>query len=794
MKLNNKGFALTSIIYMLIVLFLMIMLLILANLAQRKVVLDKLKYDVKEKLNQTVSINAQNLPYQNTTTGIFYETLSDALKNSDNGNTIKVLKDVKEIASAMNTKGTTSNPVVLDLNGKTIDYIGNEKTVILNTGNLEIKDTASNGKITTSTIMGNGRVIHNKTDGNFTLTSGKLEVAAPSSANAIIAEGKTVTINGGEISVASEVDSAIVIEIDNTFLKINNGILHSEGYGVYNRTGKIEINGGNISSNKKATITNNSTLGNTQEDPVLKITGGTISSTGNYAINNTKANTTLYLSGGNISSTGDHALVSNGHLVMTNGIIDAYSGCGIYITGNEGAEVSGGIITKKINPITNEWVGGATLQITGSGTTTIKGNTIVQNEEGNTSNVIYNGGTGTIIVDENATIENKSSTVTGTNYNSGKIIVRGGTIKSNGNNVLSSAGKNGTIEVTGGELYTTGTNAIYVTGAGAKTIIGTVGADNTYPKISGRIYGYTQTPGDIIINSGTINAPNSQAIRTKGNVTVNGGIISSDISYGIISETANSKITINDGYILSQIEHTVTTTNETGGELEINGGTIVKNEGTKAAVNNLLGTTTINGGTILSKQGIGVNSTTGTFNFNGGKITGTIGNSVSKEPITQPDYMRKIATNDTLETSTLGWATDSNDTLIVNDSAEYTATRTSSTSEKVTVKLYTINAPFSANEVYQLEVDVKGNGELYNYFHGASNYWQIARTETFSGNVTTRTDGRNIINLTDEYTHYEVRFTLKPTGNADVKKYILFRLDSGDATANIKNIKLYKIN
>ena len=52
MKLDNKGFALTSIIYMLIVLFLMILLLIMANLAQRKVVLDKIKNDVKENLNQ----------------------------------------------------------------------------------------------------------------------------------------------------------------------------------------------------------------------------------------------------------------------------------------------------------------------------------------------------------------------------------------------------------------------------------------------------------------------------------------------------------------------------------------------------------------------------------------------------------------------------------------------------------------------------------------------------------------------------------------------------------------------
>ena len=61
MKLNNKGFALTSIIYMLIVLFLMVMLLILANLASRKVVLDKIKNDVKENLNQGGVVASSNM-------------------------------------------------------------------------------------------------------------------------------------------------------------------------------------------------------------------------------------------------------------------------------------------------------------------------------------------------------------------------------------------------------------------------------------------------------------------------------------------------------------------------------------------------------------------------------------------------------------------------------------------------------------------------------------------------------------------------------------------------------------
>ena len=76
MKLNNKGFALTSIIYMLIVLFLMILLLILANLAQRKVVLDKIKSDVKTSLNQGGIVQEKV-----TAREIYYEGINTECKN-----------------------------------------------------------------------------------------------------------------------------------------------------------------------------------------------------------------------------------------------------------------------------------------------------------------------------------------------------------------------------------------------------------------------------------------------------------------------------------------------------------------------------------------------------------------------------------------------------------------------------------------------------------------------------------------------------------------------------------------
>lgn len=673
MKLNNKGFALTSIIYMLIVLFLMIMLLVLANLATRKTVLDKIKKDVKDKLNQTVSISAQDLPYQNTKSGIFFETLNDAFGNAKTGETIKVLKDVKEITPATNTQGTQDKPVVLDLNGKTIDYVANDSggKVIENTGTLEIKDTASNGKITTSTITNYGNILLNR--GNLILTSGKIEVAGSSSANAIFIAGN-VTINGGEITNAHSGNSGIFILSGN--LKFTNGNINVEGYGIYNNAGKVEINNGNIKSNLHSAMYNNSTNGNSTDNPVIKITGGTLSSN-SCAIYNNKSNTTVYITGGNLSSTGNNVIDSVGNVVMTNGTIDAYSGSGIICTGSGNATISGGTITKKINPVTNQWVGGATFE-TANGNGLITGTAVVQSEAGNGSNVIYNGGSGTLTIDGNATVENKSAVSAATNSSTGKIIVKNGTVKSLGL-ALYNAGT-GSIEVQGGTVKTTGSNAA------------------------------------IIVNNGTVT------------------------------------IGTNEGGTPSQ-----TIPNIQG-----------KNYGVKS---------------------------TGTIYYYDGKISSTNGSesSISGTVSTPTGYSRKTVLDGTTETSTLGWATDSNDTLIINDGTEYSKSSTLASNQYEDFKGYTINAPFAANEVFQLEVDVKGSGYMYNYFYGGANYWQIQTIQPLGGTAKGGGDGNNRIDLTSEWKHYEVRFTLKPTGNANVYKTLLFRVFGGN-TAYIKNVKFYKIN
>jgi len=516
MKLNNKGFALTSIIYMLIVLFLMIMLLVLANLATRKTVLDKIKKDVKDKLNQTVSISAQDLPYQNTKSGIFFETLNDAFGNAKTGETIKVLKDVKEITPATNTQGTQDKPVVLDLNGKTIDYVANDSggKVIENTGTLEIKDTASNGKITTSTITNYGNIIYNT--GNFILNSGKIEVAGSSSANAIFIAGN-VTINGGEITNAHSGNSGIFILSGN--LKFTNGNINVEGYGIYNNAGKVEINNGNIKSNLHSAMYNNSTNGNSTDNPVIKITGGTLSSN-SCAIYNPITNTTIYITGGNLSSTGAHVIESSGNIVMTNGTIDAYSGCGIICTGSGNATISGGTITKKINPVTNQWVGGATFQ-TANGNGLITGTAVVQSEAGNGSNVIYNGGSGTLTIDGNATVENKSAVTVGTNASTGKIIVKNGTVKSNGGYGLFNT-STGSIEVQGGTVNTTGSNAAIIVNSGTVTIGTNEGGtpSQTIPSITGGTYGVSATTSATFnFYDGKITGATGQSIsKTPNNI------------------------------------------------------------------------------------------------------------------------------------------------------------------------------------------------------------------------------------------------------------------------------------
>ena len=82
MKLNNKGFALSGIIYSILILFLVLIFAVLTVLGSRKLILDKLKNDVMNELNNSNNVQEEvpNLidillnRYEGGTTGLVRDT------------------------------------------------------------------------------------------------------------------------------------------------------------------------------------------------------------------------------------------------------------------------------------------------------------------------------------------------------------------------------------------------------------------------------------------------------------------------------------------------------------------------------------------------------------------------------------------------------------------------------------------------------------------------------------------------------------------------------------------------
>ena len=170
MKLNNKGFALTSIIYMLIVLFLMILLLILANLAQRKVVLDKIKNDVKTNLNQggLLAKNTYTVTFD-PTIGQINQTSKQVTYNEPYGELPTPTREgykfigwtSKNLAPEINENNYTSN----NYNNSTTSEFRNEN----GTNYIRINGNSSNENIDTLWILYSEN-IKNLNQGEYTLS------------------------------------------------------------------------------------------------------------------------------------------------------------------------------------------------------------------------------------------------------------------------------------------------------------------------------------------------------------------------------------------------------------------------------------------------------------------------------------------------------------------------------------------------------------------------------------------------------------------------------------------------
>ena len=140
-----------------------------------------------------------------------------------------------------------------------------------------------------------------------------------------------------------------------------------------------------------------------------------------------------------------------------------------------------------------------------------------------------------------------------------------------------------------------------------------------------------------------------------------------------------------------------------------------------------------------------------------------------------------------------GWSTSSSDKSLIIDDTEYHKDSTNITANYQELKQYSVEAPFISGEVYQLEFDAKGTGNLTTYFYGVSGHLQVSNVTNSDGWTGSNTDGYNPVALTSSYKHYSVRFTLGSTGDGSKTKYVLLRAFKGN-DCYAKNIRFFKVS
>lgn len=269
-------------------------------------------------------------------TGKKYGSLTNALDETANTDTIKLLNDCMYTETQQSLEIGENKNIILDLNGYNI--ISSKTGTIINNGNLTIKGTKNNenGEIVTSSFTGEN------TD--------------------IIQNNGTLVIESGSYGITSGGTSKLYYN----FIKnmgnfvVNDGVFSSSTYGksINNSTGNVTINGGTLNNIE------NSGSG------IINILGGKINGSRNSVLN---------------SST--DGVININNAFVSSQIVNKNSGTINILGGNIANE------TTSFNPITNS--GSGVINITGG---TIKGfGSIISKYK--IKVIISNEGTGTINID-----------------------------------------------------------------------------------------------------------------------------------------------------------------------------------------------------------------------------------------------------------------------------------------------------------------------------------------------------------------------------------------------------------
>ena len=258
--------------------------------------------------------------------------LSDAVSEANtwtSGGTITLMKNIDGNNAVWGTGpitfsgGTGASPIILNLNGKTIDRglteaVSDGQVILISNGNVTIKDSSANsvgtsgsGKITGGNVSedsgnspnGGGICIEN---GSLTLESGNISKnkAATEGGGVYVDSNGTFTMAGGIISENS--------------ITSNNGNAH--GGGVYVAGGSFTMRGGTISNN-----------GEKSSGVYINKGGAVYINQGNFTLSNGKITQNYAVNGAGIY------IASGGSFTMTEGNITGNTantnGGGVYVDG-----------------------------------------------------------------------------------------------------------------------------------------------------------------------------------------------------------------------------------------------------------------------------------------------------------------------------------------------------------------------------------------------------------------------------------------------------------------------------
>ena len=504
-----------------------------------------------------------------------YITLAAAIAAANNGETVKLLKDVTE-----NVEIAAGKELTLDLNGKTLSGgTGTAKAALSNLGTIIIQDTSA-AKTGTIKRDDNGTVGETsyyviRNQGTMTIESGTVinnsgykkanstgsMIGSSLICNGDCNEGGTLTIKGGTFT-------------QNNFIAIKNGAL-----------GVLHVSGGTITSNHsaiqnwfKADITGgeikgqlwtdaykaDESVGQTTIGGDAKFTGeivmdiaGSVAPT--LAINGGNLNVTNWRITSAAASVGAKPSVSGG--TFSSAVKEEYCATGYIPTANADGTfgVKEGVYVAKVDNVKYETLQAAIDAAKRNATVTMLANT----RENVTISTPYltldlngftlNGGTEkgkpALTVTARVTVKDSSTAQTGT-------IMREDTAENSG------VSSHYVIDVQGGgwltfESGTVKNNSDNANGKGASLV--RVGDDRVakYPGLNIKGGTFTQDNfivikvdrGDLFLNGGTLNSKNSYAIEDWHRATIKGGTVNGTVAAWTYSGGYSSSLEISGGTI-----------------------------------------------------------------------------------------------------------------------------------------------------------------------------------------------------------------------------------------------------